>query len=148
MSNYLEVEANQSRMPFKNDRYRHVTEKQINEARLKHAQGNDCPMCSIFGTKGYIENGDVWVRCFSCNPTKSERAAENKSLTLTKENQARYLEFPHTCPFCRSDELDATSSSLAESGEIHQPVVCFGCGRKWTDVYLLSRIEGIESGEN
>lgn len=125
----------------------YVSPEQLQEARENQkAAGNDCKLCAVFGTKGYIENGGQWISCFECNPTVKHKP-EPKSLVLSAEAEAAYIESPHTCPFCGSDELDANKSSFNESAEVHQPVDCFNCQRSWTDVYVLQRIENIEDCE-
>lgn len=121
-----------------------VSTEQLAQARRKQqSEGNDCDMCAVFGTKGLIENGGQWIHCFQCNPALNNKP-ETKTLELSEAAQAAYIESPHTCPFCGSDELDANKSSITESGEVHQPVDCFDCSRSWTDVYVLQRIENIE----
>ena len=138
---------NKSNIPFFNNLYKFVSETEIAQAwELQQREGNDCPMCSGDGAKGFVTNASQWVRCFECNRTDKRPEAVIK-LELTKDEEAAYIEAPHTCPFCRSEELDATDSSITASGEVHQPVKCFGCRRKWTDVYVLARIEDVEIDE-
>lgn len=126
-----------------NSTNRYASPEQLEDARnIQQSAGNDCDMCATFGTKGFIENAGQWIQCFYCNPTTADKPS--RSCKLSAEAQAAYLEFPHTCPFCGSDELDANKSSITESGEVHQPVECLECSRSWTDVYVLQRIENIE----
>ena len=56
---------------------------------------------------------------------------------------AAYLKSPHTCPYCGSEELDASKSSLSEGGKVFQPVVCHDCRKRWYDIYSLCGIREI-----
>lgn len=141
--------ADKTATPFYKSLYQFVSEAEINAARERQTQdGNECAMCRPDGAKGFVNNASQWICCFECNPTDSKNEKPPK-LELSTGEQADYIESPHTCPFCRSsDGLDATSGAISENGEMHQPVKCYECRRKWTDVYVLSRIEAVELDEN
>lgn len=131
------------------NRFQFVSEEQIKEAQEKqNSEGNKCPMCQVYGATGFIINADQWISCFSCNQT-ANRQEEPKKLELSEAEQTAYINSPNTCPFCdESDGLDATDGTISESGEMHQPVKCYNCKRRWTDVYVLQRIENIEDDED
>ena len=61
--------------------------------------------------------------------------------SLTKKMRAAYLKSPVRCPWCRSGEIESPSAPKADSGEARQSVMCYKCGKRWTDIYRLSGVQ-------
>jgi len=59
---------------------------------------------------------------------------------MDAKTKIEYLHNPDICPFCKSNDLEATSMDV-DSNRAWQPVKCNGCGEEWTDIYKLVDIE-------
>ncbi len=64
---------------------------------------------------------------------------------LTKEQAEKYLaNGGHRCPFCDSTNIESTTrideELDLEGGVAFQRVICWACGRKWTDEYQIKLV--------
>jgi len=60
---------------------------------------------------------------------------------LSEEAKADYIKHGGTqCPFCGSEIIEGHSVEL-DQGYAVQSITCTACGKDWTDVYKLSRID-------
>jgi transcription elongation factor Elf1 len=59
---------------------------------------------------------------------------------ISKKEKERYINSPHHCPHCNSDEIlgDAIETDFNIAT---QPITCTACGRKWVDIYRLVDVE-------
>ena len=66
---------------------------------------------------------------------------EKKVIKLSKQAKKDYVEYPHECPYCKSENIDAGPMDASSSNEISCNVKCLCCNKSWTEYYLLNRIE-------
>jgi len=55
--------------------------------------------------------------------------------------KAAYLKSPVRCPWCRSGDIEAVSHPHAIDGSATQSVMCYSCGKRWSDIYRLNDIQ-------
>jgi hypothetical protein len=65
------------------------------------------------------------------------------SAPLTKEQVEAYLNASHLCPYCKSNRIEAGDKDYSGNG-ISQEIECLSCERRWTDIYELVSVEGVE----
>lgn len=58
---------------------------------------------------------------------------------LTDEQKAAYLENPNICPYCESNDLEASAPDYTGS-TIEQNILCLGCNQRWIDIYKIKSI--------
>lgn len=64
-----------------------------------------------------------------------------EEIVLTEKEKEKYLQSPSVCPYCGSDDLDA--SSIKPDYDNHEAcgeVQCMQCSRVWKDIYKLTAI--------
>jgi formate dehydrogenase maturation protein FdhE len=57
--------------------------------------------------------------------------------------QEDYVKHPYFCPFCGSNEIDASKTDAFEN-LMYQWVRCDSCGTEWHDVYELIGFEQVK----
>lgn len=56
----------------------------------------------------------------------------------------KIVQYPNTCPFCKSTALDADEPKIADyDNEIRIRVVCTDCHKKWVEIYRLASAEWV-----
>lgn len=57
---------------------------------------------------------------------------------LTEAKKLKYLAADgQICPYCGSQDFDATGDEQAEGSEYIRGMECYTCGQTWTDVFRL-----------
>lgn len=88
-------------------------------------------------------NNEAPTDIISLEECRSSRVIADDCLTLTVPVVKRYLKAREAaCPYCDSQDLEMSPIEFENSGTgLNQELSCNDCGRKWTDVYALSKIE-------
>ena len=59
---------------------------------------------------------------------------------LTEQEVKEYIEYPNTCPFCKSENLDADPIDVYETNTASRNVSCEDCGEEWVEEFTMTNI--------
>jgi len=64
---------------------------------------------------------------------------------FSKKRIKKYIDHKGVCcPYCSSDNIESTSLTLTDDGQVVGCVYCYSCQKSWTEYYNLSNIEEIK----
>ena len=60
---------------------------------------------------------------------------------LSNEQKQKYIKTGSHCPYCGSEDIEATMRPKADEGWAWQDIACNHCRKQWRDIYTLSDIK-------